>query len=154
MRPAVSHLIRISCRVAALRLLPRVSCCVKRLSQTCVMSCQHAMTRMSCGCVRWTSPKDYVPRFFAKAQVQANSMQWDLSEVLLGAHGALVCWVRSEPSCAWFAGATLVPDEDITSAACGELPSLMGRGWGRGFYMRPYIVDAMSLHLGCAHLWG
>ena len=27
-------------------------------------------------------PKDYVPRFFAKAQVQANPMQWDLSEVL------------------------------------------------------------------------
>ena len=54
----------------------------------------------------------------------------DLGEVLPGVQVS---------SCAWCAGAPHVLGEDVTSAACGELPSLMGRGWGRGFCMRPYI---------------
>lgn len=39
-------------------------------------------------------PKDYVPRFFAKAQVQANYMQWNLSEVLQCAQIFFMCSVR------------------------------------------------------------
>ncbi|MGM9710185.1 MAG: hypothetical protein ACI3ZB_11385 [Prevotella sp.] len=41
--------------------------------------------RMSEGDGLDTYPTVVAPQFFAKAQVQANYMQWDLSEVLQGA---------------------------------------------------------------------
>ena len=63
------------------------------------------------------------------------------SERSCGCADALVCRVRRSPRVQGAQSAQVphVLGEDVTSAACGELPSLMGRGWGRGFCMRPYI---------------
>ena len=88
----------------------------ERLFQTCFMECWHAMKRMSCGCV---------PLDISGGLRPSVNMQWDLSEVLLGACCCLrllLCYPCGRITCVPTFMMCAIPSSYLLPSLLGNVP--------------------------------